>query len=253
MKLTLILGMVEKMDKSEVKDFLGETRFRMNNYTLFIPRTWLTEAYKKSNDVDWVEVLRLYKDCMRNEVSEKDFTSYLDKNKIAFEIVDGEGLIGGQFELSTQRVIMVFTKDIEEEIFYANESMLKNLAANFWINFIHEDTHRQQFNAAGDYNIFKKYKAPATLDWTADLMTNLDYYDQSVEADAYGRDVGARLQTKFGKRSNFHTISLISSDRDVNDDYCQKLISIYKDPRISKKSHIAFFRALYDFLSENEL
>lgn len=242
-----------KKSLNEMKDFLGETQFRMNNYTLFVPMDWLTEAYKKSNDVDWVEVLRLYRDCMRDEVSEKDFISYLNKNKIAFEIVDGEGLIGGQFELSTQKVIMIFTKDIEEEVFYASESELKNLAANFWVNFVHEDTHRQQFNAAGSYNIFKKYKAPATLDWTVNLMANLDYYDQSVEADAYGRDVGARLQAKFGERSNFHTISLISSGRNMNDDYCQKLISIYKDPRISKKSHRAFFRALYDFLSGNEL
>lgn len=243
------------MEKSlnEVKDFLGESRFRMNNYTLFVPRTWLTEAYKKSNDVDWVKALRLYRDCMRNAVSEKDFTSYLDENKIVFETVDGEGLIGGQFELSTQRVIMIFTKDIKEEIFYANENVLKNLAANFWVNFVHEDTHRQQLNAAGGYDIFKKYKAPETLDWTVDLIANLDYYDQSVEADAYGRDVGARLQAKFGKRSSFHTIGLISSGKDVNDGYCQKLISIYKDPRISKKSHRAFFRALYDFLSGNEL
>lgn len=76
---------------NEVKDFLGESRFRMNNYTLFVPRNWLTEAYKKSNDVDWVEALRLYRDCMRNAVSEKDFTSYLDEKfyneYILYEVV----------------------------------------------------------------------------------------------------------------------------------------------------------------------
>lgn len=244
--------LIEK-SKLNLDNTLGECLYRLYSKPNQLISFLLTEAYKRSDDIDFVEVLKVYRSTLKGEYFTKDFYKFLDKKNISIEFTDGEKLIGGAFDLKTLKIIMVITKDVERDIFYANENDLKNIAANFWANFVHEDTHRQQFNAAGSYDIFKKYKKPKVLDWSDDIETDLDYYDQSIEADAYGREVASRLQTIFGAENSLTVLNKISVGSSVYDKYCERLISIYKDPRISEKSNKAFFRAIFDFLSENEL
>lgn len=92
------------------------------------------------------------------------------------------------------------------------------------------------------------YIRDENIDQNVDMGENLEYFDQSVEADAYGREIGARLRVLHPRK----TVSqLFLSINSIKDAYCKHIINVYRDPRISEKANHAFFRALYDYLEGN--
>ena len=210
----------------------------------------LAEAYIRNDDIDWLEVFEKIKLGCEGNLSGQDWLNYRDEIGIDFEIVTGHERIGGYFDLNDQLIKIQFTPDILEFIKTADKKDLKKLAKNFWINFCHEDTHRQQFLKAGEDHF--NYKAPSSLDWNVDIGENLEYFDQSVEADAYGREIGARLKTMHPRKTVSQLFLSINSNL-IKDTYCKHIINIYRDPRISEKANHAFFRALYDHLESNEI
>lgn len=225
-----------------------ELLFRLNSNQFMLQL--LTEAYIRNDSINWLNVFKHIKDFVAGNISKEEFFDYCDKIEIGFEICPGANLIGGQFDLNTRKIVIMFTDDILKRIVDFNDNDLKELAANFWVNFTHEDTHRQQQFAAKDFNIFKNYKNITSFDWTEDLGENLEYFNQQIEADAYGREIGARLE-KIYKNSVSSVFFDINANR-IKDEYCKKIINVYKDPRISDKANKSFFRALYDFLNKNE-
>lgn len=227
-----------------------ETLFRMNSnqYRSML----LAEAYTRNDSIDWLDVFKHLKDFISKDISKEGFFKYCDDLQIDLEIVKKSGeFIGGQFNLDSRRIIIIITYDILMSILKADSEELQNLTYNFWINFTHEDTHKQQQNSAKDYNIYKNYKNLTNSFWTVDLGESLDYFDQQIEADAYGREIGARLETLYKNKSLSSIFSSISANS-INDDYCRRIINVYKDPRISERANKSFFRALYDFLNKNE-
>lgn len=211
----------------------------------------LSEAYIRNNSIDWLDVFEHIKNFVSGDMSQKEFFNYCDSIGIALEVVDGVGLVGGQFDLNSRKIIMMLTNDILNQILDSDLDDLLSLATIFWINFIHEDTHRQQLKAAGDFNIFKNYKPSTVSDWTEDLGKDLNYFNQQVEADAYGREIGAKLENIYNDSNVYKIFSDINANK-IKDLYCKKIINVYKDPRISDKANKSFFRALYDFLNKNE-
>lgn len=232
---------------------LGESEIRMrskpNKFISFL----LAEAYSRNSDnLDWVEVLKKIKGVYLNEISKEDFSKFLNDKKIKLEIAAGQNVIGGQFDLDTREMIMYFSKDVFDEILIANEKKLEKIAENFWTNFVHEDTHKQQQKAAKDYKINKNYIKPTNVDWRNLSAEDIKYFDQQIEADAYGREIGARLE-KIYKRKSASSILLKVNSNTVKDEYSKRIINVHKDPRISKKSNRSFFKALYDYLAGDEL
>ena len=84
-----------------------------------------------------------------------------------------------------------------------------------------------------------------------DLGKDIDYFNQTVEADAYGREIAARLEKIYPTETVSNLFSRITSN-DIQDDYIKKIIGVYKDPRISDNANRAFFRSIYDFLKEEK-
>lgn len=245
--------MLFKIKKREKDTYFEESFFRRNIQPNQLLSFLLTESYNRNTDnVDWFSVFKLLQGVSQKEVSKEKLFEVLDDKKIDIEILNTvTNTIGGQFDLITGKVIIQISEDLYLKIFSADDKWLENLAANFWINFVHEDTHRQQQNAAGSYNIRKKYKVPNNLNWNEDLGKDIDYFDQQIEADAYGREIGARLEI-LEKDKSVANIFLDINSNSIRDEYCKKIINIYKDPRILKKANKSFFRALYDFLMKNE-
>lgn len=245
--------MLFKIKKRKKDTYFEESFFRRNMQPNQLLSFLLAESYIRNNDnVDWFSIFKLLQSVSQKKISKEKLYKVLDDKKIGIEVLDtATNIIGGQFDLLNGKVIIQISKDLYLKIFSANDEWLENLAANFWINFVHEDTHRQQQNAAGNYSIRKKYKSPSNLDWTEDLGKDLDYFDQQIEADAYGREIGARLEI-LEKNKSVANIFLDINSNSINDEYCKKIINVYKDPRISKKVNKSFFRALYDFLVGNE-
>lgn len=223
-----------------------EFRLKLPSYLI------LSEAYKRNEFIDWLEVFKKIKEFFLHKITEKEFENYCNTLEIELVIIwNDKGCIGGFFDLNTRKIILKISFNLISKILIGDEEDLKNLAANFWVNFVHEDTHRQQQNAAGNFNIFKKYKNPVVLDWNEDLGKDIEYFDQQIEADAYGREIGARLEKIYSGEDFISIIQNINSNT-IKDNYCKKIINVYKDPRISKKANKSFFRALFDFLKGEE-
>lgn len=91
----------------------------------------------------------------------------------------------------------------------------------------------------------------STNTFLEDLGKDIDYFNQTVEADAYGREIAARLEKIYPTETVSNLFSRITSN-DIQDDYIKKIIGVYKDPRINDNANRAFFRSIYDFLKEEK-
>lgn len=232
---------------------LWESYYRRNKKPNQLLSFLLAEAYYRNQEnVNWFEVFKKIQKAKTGQLSLEDLKIFLNKKKIGIKVIKKDNEIGGYFDLNSRKVIILISRNLYDQIFNAEDEWLENLAANFWVNFVHEDTHRQQQNAAGNFNIFKKYKSPTNLDWGNITDKDIDYFDQQIEADAYGREIGARLEKIYSEDSSSVILMNINSNT-IKDEYCEKIINIYKDPRVSKKSNESFFRALYDYLTGYEL
>lgn len=224
----------------------GESNFRLssNNLLSFL----LAESYiRKSNRVCLL-FLKHLRNSLNNDKDTKDFLSFCKNNKVALEIVDGEDGMGGQFSLSTQTIIFQMTKDVLFNVGTANDDMLELYADVLWTNFTHEDTHAQQ---ASKSKVKLNYTSPTNKFWDEDLGKDIDYFNQTVEADAYGREIAARLEKLYPTETVSNLFLRITSNS-IQDDYIKKIIGVYKDPRINDNANKAFFRSIYDFLKEEK-
>lgn len=224
----------------------GESNFRLssNNLLSFL----LAESYiRKSNRVCLL-FLKHLRNSLNNDKDTKDFLSFCKNNKVALEIVDGEDGMGGQFSLSTQTIIFQMTKDVLFKVGTANNDMLGLYADVLWTNFTHEDTHAQQ---ASKSKVKLNYISPTNKFWDEDLVKDIDYFNQTVEADAYGREIAARLEKLYPTETVSNLFLRITSNS-IQDDYIKKIIGVYKDPRINDNANKAFFKSIYDFLKEEK-
>lgn len=208
----------------------------------------LAESYiRKSNRVCLL-FLKHLRNSLNNDKDTKDFLSFCKNNKVALEIVDGEDGMGGQFSLSTQTIIFQMTKDVLFKVGTANDDMLGLYADVLWTNFTHEDTHAQQ---ASKSKVKLNYISPTNKFWDEDLVKDIDYFNQTVEADAYGREIAARLEKLYPTETVSNLFLRITSNS-IQDDYIKKIIGVYKDPRINDNANKAFFKSIYDFLKEEK-
>lgn len=233
--------------------YLQESRMRMRMKPSSLMSMLLAEAYHRNQDnVNWFDVFKKLQDAEKGVISYEDYYTYLDEKKIDIETVSELNMIGGYFVPDTRKVVIQISQNLYNKIFGADDEWLRSLAKNFWTNFVHEDTHRQQQNSAGDYDIRTDYKPLTLNDWNDDFSKGIEYFSQHSEAAAYGREVGSRLESIYGE-NNAAEIFLDLNTNSIEDEYSSKIISTYKDPRVSKKASDKFFKALYDFLSGNEL
>lgn len=208
----------------------------------------LAESYiRKSNHVCLL-FLKHLRNSLNNDKDSNDFLNFCKNNKVALEIVDGEDGMGGQFSLSTQTIIFQMTKDVLFNIGTANDDLLELYADILWTNFTHEDTHAQQ---ASKSKVKLNYISPTNKFWDEDLGKDIDYFNQTVEADAYGREIAARLEKLYPTETVSNLFLRITSNN-IQDDYIKKIIGVYKDPRINDNANKAFFRSIYDFLKEEK-
>ena len=87
--------------------------------------------------------------------------------------------------------------------------------------------------------------------WDEDFGKSFDYFNQTIEAAAYGREIAARLSSYYAGETVFDIFERIRKN-DISEDYSKKIINIYKDFRIDKEVMKHFYSALYDALIGNE-
>lgn len=209
----------------------------------------LMEAYKCTKKLDCMDFLKTLKKACLNEMTETDFKKYCDDKKISFELAKGEEGIGGYFDLNEAKITILLTNDVFIEVMIADEQKLGILASNLWCNYTHEHTHMQQAKASKIG--FKNYRPSAVEYWDEDFGKSFDYFNQTIEADAYGREIATRLSSYYAGETVLDIFERIRKN-DIKEEYSKKIINVYKDFRIDEEVMKHFYRALYDALVGNE-
>ena len=207
----------------------------------------LTETYRRNEDVDWFEVFKTIQKRFSGQINDKDWNNFCKKNEIAFELIEGFEQIGGYFDLNDRLIVIQITNDILDKIITGSSGNLQDIADNFYVAFVHEDTHRQQQDKS-KVKINRNYKNSSIEYWNKNLEHDFNYYNQDIEADAYGREIGARLEKEYPEKDSFSILGKVNRN-DIEDEYIKETINIYKDPRLDKRVSHKFFRALYDYLN----
>lgn len=210
-----------------------------------IQEAYIKEAYRKTDEQMCIDFVYLLKDFLRGEISTDLFLDFQEQHDFELHAVDGENIIHADYHTQSRKIYLYLSQDILEKISQSED--LESIAKNIWTNFMHEDTHAQQ-QKASKVDIKRNYIPPESLDWKDDLEKSLTYFDQPIEADAYGREIASRLISQYTEKSDVYKDV---AENKVKDDYAAKVINIYKNPKC--KNSKKFFRAFFDVLQNNDL
>lgn len=214
--------------------------FRIN-----FTESYIKEAYRKTDEDVCLDFVQLIHDYLKGEISAEAFLRF--QNQHDFELIPTEGVdeIHAEYHTQSRKIHLYISRDYLEQI--ALSSDLEKIAKNIWTNFTHEDTHAQQ-QKLSRADLSKDYVQPENLDWNDDLEKYLPYFDQFIEADAYGRELANRLLVQYSSKDEIYED--VAKNK-VKDNYAAKTINIYKNPKC--KNSKKFFRAFFDVLQNNEL
>lgn len=209
---------------------------------------WLAETYSKTNYKvveDLLQNLILFypdKNKYQKEFFEKEF-----KYKIGFYQVPESYSINCCFFDPNLKMTIIPIKESKIIELCSDPNTYKNYLAFLRQKIVHEDTHKQQFDRYEGYS--KDYKFPNNEAFSLKTQADVDYFSQTIEADAYGREAGQTLKDAFPDTYSEILFKMLMTDKT---DCIKEYTDVYKDPRISRKAFQHFWRALYDYLKENE-
>lgn len=198
-------------------------------YTSINEAIILEEAYKETNTAFLKDLILNIKNSKDN-----DFSNILKKYNIKIIIVDSDAYFNADYDKNTinfyiNKAFLNFIKNTPKE--------LSNLVySTFASLYSHEDTHVQQLSK---YNIIKNYRKYKN-------NSDINYFNQTIEAAAYGRQVAKFLKEQYPEKSIqelFNKLTDLSLEKEV-----AHFVNIYKDPAISKEAKQKFYKALFEEL-----
>ena len=216
---------------------------------------WLSETYKSTDTTLAENLAKCYILYLRNKLSAEVFYRLEDDCKIVFREVDKQNnqfYVTGAFikKENLQKIgidkdyLFVFeTNTFTKESLSTSDSLLKKFLHKITEITTHEDTHKQQYKQYKDYD--KNYIEPVDNDFS------WDYYNQKIEADAFGRQVGKTLRNYFPESNICDILGFIKTNK-VPDLELQTILNIYSSEKVNKTSRKKFFRAMYDYLIGEE-
>lgn len=219
-----------------------ERRFKKGYDALERVKFILNEVYKKSETQFIKDFVNTVYRVLHNEASIEELRPFYKKYNI----------IAGYYPKAPEAYAEYRALDDVIEVKFNTRDFDKTEAVNMIRElYVHEDTHRQQ--ALGSILSQKDAQKPNLYDpWNLKDSENIAYFNQIEEADAYGRQTGERLRILYPEKDPEEILELIFDNRiDTYTKYMENL-KVYRDQRIKKKARQHFFRALYDYLSEQE-
>lgn len=221
--------------KSVLRPFFGN----------LLTESYIKEAYRKTDESVCLDFVQLIHDYLNDEISQNTFLEFQKQHDFELIPIKGEGVIRAEYRTQSRKIYLYLSQDYLEQIALGKD--LENIAKNIWTNFMHEDTHNQQ-QKVSKVDLSKNYIQPESLDWNDDLEKSLPYFDQSIEADAYGREIAGRLVAQYPSKDEIYKDV---AENKVKDVYAAKVINTYKNPKC--KNSKKFFRAFFDVLQNNDL
>lgn len=215
------------------------------------PNYWLAEVYSKTN-LSFID--NLLDSLILFSKNPKEYTAQFFKLELELhigflEVSEEDNIKNVAFDpLTGGGMIVIPIKKSQIGLLEKDKDYRKTYKKFLKSKITHEDTHKQQFDKYIGYS--KNYKIPESENpFTLKSQADVDYFSQTIEADAYGREVGEILRELYPDDS----IDIIFKDV-INNQVLEieEYLEAYKDPRISKKGYQHFWRALYDYLEGKE-
>lgn len=208
---------------------------------------WLNEAYKKTELAFIKDFVKSFYACLDGQISQEAFEKIQTFNnvRILFDDADTkqEFFLDARCKADDNAIVFLTNWYTFQKLLNRDKEYRREFAKGLEALYTHEDTHRQQFKQYADLEDYK------TLD--NQKVSNLDYYDQCIEADAYGRQVGQMIRSKYPNESlDFIYKKIATSSLPYN---IQQVLNTYKSSDVSKRNKLKFTRALYDYLSDQEI
>ena len=206
---------------------------------------WLKEAYSKPRFTIFDKFFKAYF-LYLDGIMQEDLWKEVERVAKMFVKLDDK--------INTSRPMMraeYSTRD-ESITFYINSKMKNSLKQvelrdDFLVKakgfFVHETTHHQQ-NIKSDGKYILKYKK---VDLSA-VPTDYKYFNQNIEADAYGRQVGQLLLSRCPNVNYVDLLNMLATGT-LPDPECQAILDIFKNSEISKEVKEKFIRAVHDFVA----
>lgn len=238
----------QTIEKSKDLKILREPfpQFSQPNFRSSLIRNRLYEVYSKTNTSFLKTLVLNLKRFLNQELSKNEFIENCSKYGIGFMLYPNQ---------NSEVIICYFDPYLNLIVIPVYQNTIKALNDNtldideyvdlLEVCITHEDTHKQQFKKYFLYS--KNYKYPDSTDNTNLTTKNIAYYNQTIEAQAYGRQLGCVLRKKFPNL----TVNLIFQKIWKNE-LKYELLDIYRDSRVSDKAFDKFFRALYNYLANRE-
>lgn len=213
------------------------------------PHNWLFEEYSKTDTKVFESLVDLLLQVYTGKASIEELYKLSKKARIGFVQVAEDTPLTFCFDPNCGMTIIPIQKS-QIRLMLVDESYKQRYLKYLKYEIVHEDTHKQQFDRYEGYS--ENYKNPSFTEYAFNLATqaDIDYFSQTIEADAYGRQVGELLKQEYEDKSVdwiFENVIRHNIPDDIDD-----LMKVYRDPRISKKGFQHFWRALYDYLKGNE-
>lgn len=198
-------------------------------YTSINEAIILEEAYKETNTAFLKDLILDIKNSKDN-----DFSNILKKYNIRIIIVNSDVYFNADYDKSA--INFYINKDFLRFIKNTPEKLSNLVYSTFASLYSHEDTHVQQLSK---YNVIKNYRKYKN-------NSDIGYFNQTIEAAAYGRQVAKFLKEQYPEKSIqelFNKLTDLSLEKEV-----AHFVNIYKDPTISKEAKQKFYKALFDEL-----
>ncbi len=216
--------------------------------SLLKTNNWLVEEYYKTDTQFFEHLLDTLLQVLSKNVDINNLYEESEQCRVGFELVPNSTDISNyRFDPSLGMTIISINEytisklilDPDFKKLYLREMIYK---------IVHEDTHKQQFDRYDGFN--KNYTYPTKNAFKMLSQKDVDYFSQTIEADAYGREVGEIIIQQYG--------SVLVDDifNDIVKGDCpqiQEYLQVYRDPRIPKKAFQHFWRSLYDYLKGEEV
>lgn len=242
----------------ETKNCLGPTRDPINDIGAFL---MLNESYSKTTFEKIDDFLLMYFAYLDGTISKETFglielgsRYYIYLTDSLPKTIEDTIIVEGKYLTAEKITVFLFSPELEKDLKLGNyriefSEKIKGLV-------VHEDTHRQQdLKSNGKFR--KGYKDVQITISEEDLekikTEARKYYNQKIEADAFGRQTGYLLKSRFPNTDPQILVDWISSGK-VPNFLGQTYLNIFKNPEFAdKETRAKFFRAAYDYILENEV
>ena len=207
-----------------------------------IPSFILSERLKESYENTSTDFLKnMLNDIRDSDLSISDISI---KYGLKINIINSSNdIISSYYDISNKKIIITIPEYMLLFIKVATDEELEKIYIDLATSFSHEDIHKQQFSKRNSNFNYKSLNKNIF-----DAEYNKEYFNQQIEADAYGVQAAKEIIELYNKETKEQVYNRIYTGN--IEGVSRAILNVYRDPQINKNSKKKFFRALFDYIDD---